>query len=295
MSGDVSANPESPRAYGHLSQRDFMRLARYIEQYSGIKMPPSKMTMIEGRLRRRLRATGLADLAEYCSYVFDKGGLSTESVHLIDAVTTNKTEFFREPDHFRLLAQRAVPELTAGLGLGMERVRPPPLKIWSAACSIGAEPYTLAMVLADLGQTMTRLRWSITATDICTEVLRVAADGIYPEAMITPVPAEYRHRYILRARDRRRELVRIVPDLRARVRFGRVNLMDVRYPIEGDLDIIFCRNVLIYFDKTTQEAVLRRLADHLRPGGFLFLGHSETLAGFHLPLEVVGPTMFRRC
>jgi chemotaxis protein methyltransferase CheR len=283
--GSGHATPEP----GHLSQRDFQRLADYIEQYSGIKMPPSKMTMVEGRLRRRLRATGHATLRDYCSFLFDKGGLAAEAVHLIDAVTTNKTEFFREPEHFRLLVRLAIPELLAAADAPRR-----PLTIWSAACSIGAEPYTLAMVLADLARSSVGLRWSILATDLSTEALRAAADGIYPAAMVAPVPAEYRQRYVMRAKDRSRDQVRIVPELRAMVRFGRANLMDAQYPMPRDLDIVFCRNVLIYFDKPTQQAVLQRLVSHLRPGGFLFLGHSETLAGFHLPLDVVGPTMFRR-
>jgi chemotaxis protein methyltransferase CheR len=205
-------------------------------------------------------------------------------------VTTNKTEFFREPDHFRYLTEHAVPQLMSGPRSGTR----PPLKVWSAACSIGAEPYTLAMVLADLGQRLAGLRYAITATDICTEVLETAICGIYPAAMVKPVPAELRHRYVARSKDRARQQVRIVPELRAMVQFARVNLMELPYLVDREMDIIFCRNILIYFDKATQEAVLQRLSEHLRFGGYLFLGHSETLAGFRLPLEPVGPTVFRR-
>jgi chemotaxis protein methyltransferase CheR len=271
----------------HLSQRNFQRLATFIEGYSGIKMPPTKMTMIEGRLRRRLRATGMADLKQYCDFLFEKDGLATEAIHLIDVMTTNKTEFFREPDHFRFLAEQAVPRL-------LSAAKSSSLKIWSAACSTGAEPYTLAMVLADLAQQNTGFHFGITATDISTEVLDVAVAGIYPETMVAPVSPEFRHRYVLRSRDRSRRLVRMAPELRAAVRFARINLMEVPYQVERDMDIIFCRNILIYFDKETQQAVLQRLCEHLRLGGFLFLGHSETLAGFQLPLEPVGPTVFRR-
>jgi chemotaxis protein methyltransferase CheR len=273
-----------------LSQRNFQRLATFIEGYSGIKMPPTKVTMIEGRLRRRLRATGMADLKQYCDYLFEKDGLATEAIHLIDVMTTNKTEFFREPDHFRFLVEHAVPRIMSGARGGSSV----PLKVWSAACSIGAEPYTLAMVLADLGQQNAGPRYGITATDISTEVLGAAIAGIYPETMVQPVPPEFRRRYVLRSKDRSRKQVRIVPELRAAVRFARVNLMEVPYQVDREMDIIFCRNILIYFDKETQQAVLRHLSEHLRVGGFLFLGHSETLAGFHLPLEPVGPTVFRR-
>ncbi len=270
-----------------LSQRNFQRLASFIESYSGIKMPPTKVTMIEGRLRRRLRATGIPDLKQYCDFLFEKDGLATEAIHLIDVMTTNKTEFFREPDHFRFLAEQAVPRL---LATGTAAA----LKIWSAACSTGAEPYTLAMVLADLAQQNAGLRFGITATDISTEVLDVAISGIYPEAMVTPVPPEFRRRYVLRSKDRSRHLVRMIPELRSTVRFARINLMELPYQVEREMDVIFCRNILIYFDKETQQAVLQNLSGHLRIGGFLFLGHSETLAGFQLPLEPVGPTVFRR-
>ena len=129
-----------------LSQRNFQRLAAYIENYSGIKMPPTKMTMMEGRLRKRVRAMGLPDLKQYCDYLFEQNGLASEAIELINVVTTNKTEFFREPDHFRFLAEQAVPQLLARTN-GRA-----PLKVWSAACSIGAEPYTIAMVLATLAR-----------------------------------------------------------------------------------------------------------------------------------------------
>ena len=274
----------------HLSQRNFQRLASFIEDYSGIKMPPSKTTMIEGRLRRRLRATGIADLKQYCDYLFERDGLATEAIHLIDVMTTNKTEFFREPDHFRFLVEHAVPHLMSGARGGAGA----PLKVWSAACSIGAEPYTLAMVLADLGQQTAISRYGITATDISTEVLAAAVIGIYPEAMVEPVPPEFRRRYVLRSKDRSLRQVRIVPELRAAVRFARINLMEAPYQVDREMDIIFCRNILIYFDKATQQSVLQNLTDHLRVGGFLVLGHSETLSGFQLPLEPVGPTVFRR-
>jgi chemotaxis protein methyltransferase CheR len=277
-----------PGTPDRLSQRHFQRLAAYIENYSGIKVPPTKITMIEGRLRKRVRATGMSDLKQYCDYLFEGNGLATEAVELINVVTTNKTEFFREPDHFTFLAEHAVPDLMSRGGARS------PLKVWSAACSIGAEPYTLAMVLAELAQQIPGLRFVITATDLSTEVLATAVLGIYPEAMIKPVSPELRRRYILRSKVRARQQVRIVPELRSMTRFARVNLMDTPYPVDKQMDIIFCRNMLIYFDKKTQEAVVQRLSEHLRPGGYLFLGHSESLAGFHLPLQVVAPTVFRR-
>ena len=150
------------------------------------------------------------------------------------------------------------------------------------------------MVLADLALQMPGLRFSITATDLSTDVLATAVAGIYPEVMVKPVPAEVRRRYVLRSKIRARAQVRIAPELRAMMQFARVNLMETPYQVEKDMDVIFCRNLLIYFDKETQEAVLQRLCDHLHIGGYLFLGHSETISGLRLPVQTVGPTVFRR-
>jgi chemotaxis protein methyltransferase CheR len=274
----------------HLSGRDFQRLAKFIQEYSGIKMPATKKTMVEGRLRKRVGAGGFANFTEYCRHVFDDGGMDTECLALIDAVTTNKTEFFREADHFRALVELVLPSLLAERRNGSIT----PIKVWCTASSIGAEPYTLAMVLADESRRLDGFRFSILGTDISTKVLKTAALGIYPEEMIAPVPIDMRRRYLLRSKSNSRGLVRIVPELRRMVQFGRLNLMDESYPVDRGLDIVFCRNLLIYFDKPTQQAVLTRLCDHLRPGGYLFLGHSESLAGFGLPLSTVGTTVFRR-
>lgn len=272
-----------------LSPRDFEKLARFIHGYSGIKMPANKLTMLEGRLRHRLREGGFASFASYCAYLFDQNGLTTESVALIDAVTTNKTDFFREPEHFRMLADLMVPSLLDGRAAGEG-----PLRVWSAASSTGAEAYSIAMVLADAATRIAGLQSEVIATDICTEVLETALAAIYPEPMIEPVPPLLRQRYVLRGKDRTRRLVRIAPQIRAMVRFGRLNLMEAPYRVARELDVIFCRNILIYFDKPTQEAVLGQLCAHLRLGGFLVLGHSESLAGATLPVRPVGATVFQR-
>jgi chemotaxis protein methyltransferase CheR len=274
----------------HLNHRDFQQLAEFIHGYSGIKMPPSKRTMVEGRLRRRVRATGLQSLNDYCRYLFDQDGLRVETVHLIDAVTTNKTDFFREPEHFQFLLEKAIPELLAARHVTNRQ----PFKIWSAAASTGAEAYTLAMLMAELRRANSLLHSSILATDICTEVLKTAVMAIYPESMIAPVPLDLRKRYLLRAKNGARDRVRIAPELRRMVSFARLNLMETPYGVDEDMDVIFCRNILIYFDKQTQRNVLDQLCGHLRRGGYLFLGHSETLTGFGMPLEPVATSIFRR-
>lgn len=273
----------------HLCTQDFHRLAEYIQGATGIRMPPSKKTMLEGRLRRRIRDLGVAGFQEYCRFLFEEDGMADEAVHLIDAVTTNKTDFFREPDHFQFLATRALPAL-AGQGCGMRR----PLAAWSAAASIGAEAYSLAMLLADFAQVQRGFDFHILATDICTEVLETGARAIYPEAIIEPVPLDMRQRYLRRSRDRSARTVRIAPELRAHVQFARLNLIEGPYGLDTQFEIIFCRNILIYFDRPTQFAVISNLCSHLRPGGFLFIGHSETLSGMDLPLRQVATTVFQR-
>ena len=278
----LSAQPLDDR----LSKRSFEKLSKYIYNYSGIKMPHTKVTMLEGRLRRRLRVTGIPTFDAYVDYLFEEDGLKTESIYLIDAVTTNKTDFFREPKHFEFLTQKALPDMLSR----NDRT----LRIWSSACSIGAEPYTIAMVLDEAIGARGDVDYRILATDLSTDVLRAARRGIYPLDMISPVPTHLQRKYVMQAIDPQRAEVRIVPKLRQKVGFARLNLMDDSYSVREQQHMIFCRNVLIYFDKPTQQHVLTRLCDNLVPGGYLFIGHSETATGLDLPIKQVANTIFKR-
>ena len=269
-----------------ISDRNFSRLASFIYDYSGIKMPPSKRTMLEGRLRRRLRVTGHGTFDDYCAFLFNENGLDTETVYLIDAVTTNKTDFFREPNHFDFLARHVLPNY--------ERTFGPKFRVWSSACSTGAEPYTIAMLLEQHIEPAMNANYRILATDLSTEVLETARRGIYPREMVLPVPPAMRQKYALPHVDPNRHEVRIHPKLRSRVGFARLNLMDDEYKVGDPMQVIFCRNVLIYFDKQTQQKVLTRLCDNLVPGGYLFIGHSETVTGFSLPIKQVANTVFQK-
>jgi len=269
-----------------LSLRNFQRLATFIQDYSGIRMPDNKRTMLEGRLRRRMRLHAIDDVNDYCHFLFDQDGMASEVIHLIDAVTTNKTEFFREPAHFSFLIEQGLDALVAD---GRRE-----LKIWSSACSTGAEPYTIAMVMDEFCKARRGHDYSILCTDICTEVLAQAIAGRFPEPMIEPVSMARRKAYVMRSRDPGRAEVRIVPQLRRKLAFARLNLMDDGYPVDRDMDIIFCRNILIYFDEPTQARVLRRLCGHLRPGGYLFLGHSESIVGIDLPVVQIANTVFQK-
>ncbi|MGV8951891.1 MAG: CheR family methyltransferase [Cypionkella sp.] len=275
----------------HMSALDYNRLSALIGGEVGIKLPPAKRLMVEGRLRKRLRALELPSFAAYCDYLFKHNGLAAERPFLIDAVTTNKTDFFREPEHFEVLEQRLVPDLLA-LRKGE---RQPLLKIWSAASSTGAEAYTLAMVLADLAGQRRDFRFSILGTDISTSVLAQGQRAVYPAEMISPVPQDKQSRYLMFARkSASRSEVRIVPELRRLVRFARLNLMDPAYPFDTDVDVILLRNVLIYFEKADQEKVIRRLTEHLRPGGYLLLGHSESMIGTGITMRQIAPAVFQK-
>lgn len=275
----------------HLRTADFERIATLISQQVGIKLPPAKRLMVEGRLRKRVRATGLDTFNAYCDSLFKGDGLGAELPYLINAVTTNKTDFFREPEHFDFLEERIVPTLLAD----RKGERNPLLKIWSAASSTGAEGYTIAMVLADMLAERGDFRFAVLGTDISTAVLAQGQRAVYPAEMIAPVPFDKQGRYVMRARrPGGRAEVRIVPELRRLVRFAQLNLMDPSYPIDRDVDVIFLRNVLIYFERKDQEAVIRRLIGHLRPGGYLLLGHSESMIGTSIAMRQVAPAVFQK-
>jgi len=271
-----------------LSHQDFARLSNFIHEQVGIKMPPSKKIMLEGRLQKRMRILGMDGCSRYCDYFFDLNNFEDELVHLIDQVTTNKTDFFREPEHFAYLTSRVLPELGRSF-------KGRPARLWSAGCSTGEEPYTLSMVLSDYARRQGGdFGFRILATDISTQVLSYAKRAVYSEDRIEPVAMEQRRNYLLRSKDPAKGLIRIAPSQRKAVEFRRLNFMDRDFGIREAMDVIFCRNVLIYFTRETQFEVVSKLCSHLRPGGYLFLGHSESLHGLSLPLEQVGPTIYRR-
>jgi len=255
---------------------------------AGIHLGTERKTMLEVRIKRRLKVLNLHSYSEYCDYLFGHEGLKEEIVHLIDVVTTNKTDFFREPGHFEFLVKKMLPELAARNTSGK------PLLIWSAGCSTGEEPYTLAMVLSEHARTHPGFQFRIMATDICTTVLAKAKLGIYSTDAIGPVAEDLRHKYLMRSREHDSDQWRVVPELRHLIDFRRLNFMDDHYGVTEKVDAFFCRNVIIYFDRTTQEQILTKLASNLVPGGYAFLGHSETLHGLDVPLVPVAPALYRK-
>jgi len=275
-----------------LSTKEFARLGEFIQTECGIKMSASKKTMLEARLRKRLRSLDMESFSEYCDYLFSPRGVKNELIHMIDVVTTNKTDFFREPAHFDYLFHTALPELIASRGSDIRKK----LVLWSAGCSTGEEPYTLSMVLSEFAESHpgSAINYMILATDISTKVLEQAKLGIYEYDKIEPIPMEFRKKYLLRGKDREKKLIRIIPELRTVIKFRRLNFMEGDFGMREPMDIIFCRNVIIYFDRPTQEILLNRFCRHLRPGGYIFMGHSETLHGLNVPLVQAAPMVYRK-
>jgi len=272
-----------------LSDAHFQRLSTYIFQHYGIKLPAVKKTLLESRLHKRLRILGIPSFPEYCDFLFSAAGQQQEVMHMIDVVTTNKTDFFREPVHFDFMKQTALPALIEKMRAGL------PIKIWSAGCSSGEEAYTISMVIHEYARMAGKLvDYSILGTDISTQILEAAHQAIYTEDRIHNIPIEVKKRYFLRSKDASKQVVRIVPELRKKVNFKRLNFMDPAYEVDADFDIIFCRNVLIYFDRPTQAKVVSNLCKKLKPGGYFFLGHSESISDIQLPLQQIKPTIFQR-
>ena len=268
----------------NLTQQEFERLSNYIYDNYGIKMPQAKKTLLQCRLQKRLRVLQMEGFGQYIDFLFSKEGMEKELQHMTDVITTNKTDFFRESAHFEFLKSLDWHQFMGGDPSGKM------VKAWSAACSSGEEPYTLAMVL----QEMKGLQYQILGTDLSTDVLQKAATAVYAADKTAPVPLVYKQKYLLKHKDPANPVFRVVPELRKKVSFKHLNLMDHQYDVQGKFDMIFCRNVLIYFDRKTQESVIRKLCYHLREGGLLFIGHSESLNDLQLPLRQIKSTIFKK-
>ena len=275
-----------------LKEREFKSISSLIMDRTGIKLPPSKKTMLEGRMRKRLRKLGYDNFRDYTSYLFSNEGMRVELVNLINVVTTNKTEFFRESDHFEYLTSTILPLLSKKL----KENREPLLKVWSAGCSTGEEPYTLAIVLDEFMKLnpQYRMKYSILASDIDTDVLNKARIAVYKKSSLDQIPEQLVKRYFLKSRSHESNLVKIVPELRDKLYFKQINFQHEDFGLDEPMDIIFCRNVIIYFDRPTQEKIIRKLAGNLKDDGYLFLGHSENITGMDVSLENKVPTVFRK-
>lgn len=267
-----------------LREATFRRLVQLVRDSCGISLAPSKRLMLQTRLGRRLRVTGLRDFDEYVALLTRQTPPQDEIQAFIDCVVTNETSFFREPPHFEYLT----PERLHSLAMGGN---PGHLAMWSAACSTGEEVWTMAMVAAAIEGAA--WGWSALATDISITALSRARRGIYPAEATGRLPRSLAGRFL--QRDQAGSgLVNVAPELRRNVHFGQINLMDSRYMPGRRMDIIFCRNVLIYFDADTQAAIVRKLCAHLRPGGLLILGHADMSRERQAPLRLLRNNIHER-
>ncbi|AFU97321.1 CheR family methyltransferase [Simiduia agarivorans] len=264
-----------------LSAADFRFLCSLVYEHSGIVLGEAKRHMLYRRIMRRIRILKIDSFAGYCNYI--RRNAQQELPAFINAVTTNLTRFFREYHHFEYLKQEYLPQLKRA---GSGRVR-----LWSAGCSTGEEAYSLAMCLRSVFADHELDDKLILATDLDTEVLDVASQGCYPMSAVKDIAPAEQARYFLK--DKRNALCKVKPEISTLIRFRQLNLLN-EWPMRGQFDVIFCRNVLIYFDRETQYQVVSRLAQRLHSGGLLCLGHSESLDRRVMGLVPVGRTMFRR-
>lgn len=264
------------------TEADFQQVRTLLYRFAGIHLAEYKTDMVYNRLVRRLRALGLTSFDHYLGYLNQH---SDEHGHFINAMTTNLTAFYRESHHFDYISQQFLPELALK---GRRQ-----LKIWSSACSMGEEPYSIAMSLRQGKVDTSDWDIRILATDIDTQVLSTAARGIYSAERVDGLPVAVRHSAFLKGRGEQRGKVRIKPELQQQVKFRQLNLLD-EWPIKGPLDMIFCRNVMIYFDKKTQTRLLDRMASLLEPGGLLFVGHSESPARLNRGFRLLGRTIYQK-
>jgi chemotaxis protein methyltransferase CheR len=265
-----------------LSEREFREIRELAYRIFGLDLRPGKEALVNARLARRVQELGLGSLSEYVEAVkADRTGEELE--RLINALTTNHTSFLREPQHFALLREAVLPAL-AGRG---------PVKIWSAGCSTGEEPYTILFTAAEVLGPERIGSLQILATDISTRVLEKAQAGIYPAERLEGLPPGWAQRFFQKGEGRWEGSVRVKTEWRARIEFRRLNLME-DFSFLPRFHVIFCRNVMIYFDKPTQERLVRRFEDRLEPGGWFLIGHSEGLMGVKHGLAYIRPAVYRK-
>ncbi len=266
-----------------ITSKEFECFRTLIHDESGISLNQQKQSLLESRLSKRLRDLGLETFSQYYDKVTGDA-TQEEFTRMLDLISTNKTDFFRESKHFDFLRDVILPQL-----MSEKRIR-----IWSSACSTGEEPYTIAITLFEGVRNPREWDSKILASDLSTRVLAKAASGIYDEDRFRDVPPDMLRRHFLRGRGDRLGCYKVKPHLASMIRFRRLNLMDDDFPIKSPLDLIFCRNVMIYFERPTQETLINKFHRYLKPGGYLFIGHSESLQWIKHPFKSVEPTIYQR-
>ncbi|HPR30734.1 MAG TPA: CheR family methyltransferase [Prolixibacteraceae bacterium] len=268
-----------------LSDQEFRRIQEFMLQNLGIKLHPIKIVMVNSRLIKRLKATGIYNFTEYLDYALSpEGKRDGELERMIDELTTHKTEFFRESDHFTFLQNNILSQ--------SDHTRANPFKIWSAGCSTGEEAYTMAMILSEHQLTNTVFDFTIFATDVSQAVVMKAFRAIYPYSVASGLDPSLLKRYFLMSKDEKESKVRVVKTLRDKVHFSILNLVDDYFFQNNSLDVIFCRNTLIYFEDNSKVKVVNKLIDKIKPGGYLFVGLSETVSQYSQAIRQVNPSVY---
>jgi chemotaxis protein methyltransferase CheR len=268
-------------AAADLNPKQFQKISDMVYRTAGINLKEGKEALVRSRLMKRLRFLGMNRVEDYIEFIDSDQGTG-EVAALIDVMTTNKTSFFREVDHFHFLREQVLP------GLNMPRVR-----FWSAACSSGEEPYTLAILLREHLPEVERKDVRILATDISRRMLDKALQAVYPQDVVGEVPLPAYRKYFSARHNDRSGSCQVAAEARALVHFTYLNLMDP-WPMKGLFQVIFCRNVMIYFDKPTQQELINRFWDYLEPGGHLFVGHSEGLSSVKHRFRYVRPAVYQK-
>lgn len=272
-----------------ISDSLFLKLGKLISQNYGIKMPIEKKIMFQSRLQRRLRELNMLSFEEYADKIMDSNGNTEEFSVMADYISTNKTEFFRENAHFDFLTNTVLPKLKAQ----SPTYRIPLLNIWSAGCSSGQESYSISITIEEfIRSSGLNFGYFITATDISTRMLKAAKEAIYPIAQVDEISMELKQKYFLKSKSLSDSKVRVTKEIRDKVRFAYLNLMDESYQLKGEFNVIFLRNTLIYFEPAVQIKVLNKVLDRMVDGGFLFIGHSESLINMNLPIQSIAPSVY---
>lgn len=279
-----------PTEVQDLTREDYNLFRRLVYAKSGINLGEQKMQLVRARLGKRVRSGNFKSFREYYKHV-ESDQTGEELCQLLDAISTNTTHLFREKRHFDLLKELVTQWADDAKWRSAANGT---LRIWSAGCSSGEEPHSIAMTVHDALSRTRGIDIKILATDLSTQVLSKAQLGLYDPHRVGTVPAEYRQRYFTKIQQDGRPALQVIPELRKLIKFARFNLMSDRFPFKHGFHIIFCRNVMIYFDRETQERLVAKYAGQLQKGGYLMIGHSESLNGIEHPLTYVEPTVYRR-
>ncbi|MFW5883154.1 MAG: CheR family methyltransferase [Verrucomicrobiota bacterium] len=279
-----SAPVADPRSNGQLRDAEYREVSKLVYQHSRINLGENKRELVTARLSKRLRALGLPSYRNYLDLLGSAGG-TTELANFVDAISTNHTYFFREETHFDFLQQTILPQM----GVGLRR----PFRMWCAAASSGEEPYSLAITMEEFFAQQGG-SWTLDGSDISTKVLKIARDGVYPKERLQKVPLQLMRRYFQKGTSSNDGFFRVKTNLSRHMRFHQLNLLGGAYPFNEPFDTIFCRNVMIYFDKATQQELVERMTPLLQPGGYLLIGHAESLTGIKHSLKMVKPAIYQK-